>query len=201
MNGVERSALRRQLRQARRALTPLQQRKASQQLLQQLAQHPLYRRSRHIAFYLANDGEINPDLLLQHARRLGKQCYLPVLSEWPADRMHFQRLMPQQRWTTNRFGIREPVFNRGLQAKPWRLDLILMPLVGFDESGNRLGMGGGFYDRAFAFRRQRQHLLGPQLLGLAHECQKVSQLPTASWDIPLDGIASDQQIILLPAAR
>lgn len=194
---VQRSALRRQLRQARRALTPLQQRQASQQLLRQLAQHPLYRRSRHIAFYLANDGEIDPGLLMQHAHRLGKHCYLPVLSEWPATRMHFQRLLPGQRWTTNRFGIREPLLNRGLQARPWRLDLVLMPLVGFDEKGNRLGMGGGFYDRTFAFRRQRQYLTGPRLLGLAHNCQKTSRLPTAAWDIPLDGIVSDQQIILL----
>lgn len=197
----ERTELRRQLRQARRALTPLQQRKASQQLLRQLAQHPLYRRSRHIAFYLANDGEIDPGLLMQHARRLGKHCYLPVLSEWPANRMHFQRLLSDQRWTTNRFGIREPRRNSSLQARPWRLDLILMPLVGFDKNGNRLGMGGGFYDRTFAFRQQRQHWRGPHLLGLAHHCQKVSQLPAASWDIPLDGIVSDQQIILLPSTR
>ena len=72
-----------------------------------------------------------------------------------------------------------------------------MPLVGFDEQGTRLGMGGGFYDRSFAFRRQRRHWTGPQLLGLAHGCQKVSQLPTAPWDIPLDGIASDHEVILL----
>ncbi len=196
----ERTYLRRQLRQSRRALTPRQQREASQRLLRQLAQHPLYRRSKHIAFYLANDGEINPDLLMQHARRLGKQCYLPVLSEWPANRMHFQRLVPDTHWITNRFGIREPMHDRKLQAKPWRLDLILMPLVGFDQNGNRLGMGGGFYDRTFAFRRQRLHWPGPRLLGLAHDCQKVDQLPTAAWDIPLDGIVSDQQVILMPAA-
>ena len=198
MNDAEqRTALRRQLRQARRALTPLQQRQASQQLLRQLAQHPLYRRSQHIAFYLANDGEIDPGMLMQHAQRLGKHCYLPVLSEWPTTRLHSQRLLPHQRWTTNRFGIREPLLNRGLQARPWRLDLVFMPLVGFDEEGNRLGMGGGFYDRTFAFRRHRQHWPGPQLLGLAHNCQKTSRLPTAAWDIPLDGIVSDQQIILL----
>lgn len=198
MKDVEqRAALRRQLRQTRRALTPLQQRQASQQLLRQLAQHPLYRRSQHIAFYLANDGEIDPSLLMRHARQLGKHCYLPVLSEWPATRMHFQRLQPNQRWTINRFGIREPLPDRRRQAKPWRLDLIFMPLVGFDETGNRLGMGGGFYDRTFAFRRQRQCWTGPRLLGLAHSCQEVSQLPTASWDIPLDGIVSDQRMILL----
>lgn len=197
MNGVNRSTLRRQLRAARRSLSPLQQRQASQQLWRQLAQHPLFRRSRHIAFYLANDGEIDPGVLMTHARRLGKHCYLPVVTGWPADRMHFQRLVPGQRWVRNRFGIREPLIDPGLQARPWRLDLILMPLVGFDEQGNRLGMGGGFYDRTFAFRRRRRHWIGPHLLGLAHHCQKVAQLPAASWDIPLDGIVSDQQIILL----
>ncbi len=197
MNGAERSALRRQLRTARRALTPQQQHQASQRLLRQLAQHPLFRRSRHIAFYLANDGEIDPGALMRHAQRLGKHCYLPVITGWPANRMHFQRLLPNQRWVRNRFGIREPLLNRGLQARPWRLQLILMPLVGFDRSGNRLGMGGGFYDRTFAFRRRRQGWPGPHLLGLAHECQRVAQLPAAAWDIPLDGIVSDQQVILL----
>ena len=197
----QRTELRRQLRQARRALTPLQQRKASQQLLRQLVQHPLYRRSKHIAFYLANDGEIDPTLLLRHAQRMGKHCYLPVLSRWPANRMHFQRLLPNQRWVTNRFGIAEPVNDQRLQVRPWRLDLILLPLVGFDRQGNRLGMGGGFYDRLLAFRQRRQHWQGPRLLGLAHDCQQVDQLPIAPWDIPLDGIVSDQQVILLSAGR
>src|SRR5690606_33320853 len=167
MNGESRSTLRRQLRAARRSLSPQQQHQASQQLWRQLAQHPLFRRSRHIAFYLANDGEIDPSVLMAHARRLGKHCYLPVITGWPADRMHFQRLVPGQRWVSNRFGIREPLIDPGLQARPWRLDLILMPLVGFDENGNRLGMGGGFYDRTFAFRRRRQPWTGPRLLRLA----------------------------------
>lgn len=197
MTGSDRSTLRRQLRAARRALSPLEQHQASQRLWRQLAQHPLFRRARHIAFYLANDGEIDPVILLEQAQRLGKHCYLPVITGWPADRMHFQRLVSGQRWITNRFGIREPLIDSGLQVRPWRLDLVLMPLVGFDAAGNRLGMGGGFYDRTFAYRRRRQCWTGPRLLGLAHHCQKVAQLPAASWDIPLDGIVSDQQIILL----
>lgn len=197
----ERSLLRRQLRQSRRNLSPQQQRQASRKLLRQLAQHPLFRRSRHIAFYLANDGEIDPAALIEQARKMGKHCYLPVLSAWPANRMNFQRLVKGQRWTRNRFGIREPLPNRGLQARPWRLDLVLMPLVGFDEQGNRLGMGGGFYDRTFAYLRRRQHWTGPRLLGLAHACQKVERLPAASWDIPLDGIVSDRQLFLLRGAR
>lgn len=197
MNGRDRQTLRRELRASRRALTPLQQRQASQRLFRQLAQHPLFRRSHHIAFYLANDGEIDPYPLLCLAQRLGKQCYLPVVSGWPSQRMRFQRLQPSQRWERNRFGIQEPVSNPSLQTDPWRLSLVLMPLVGFDQDGNRLGMGGGFYDRAFSYRQRHKKLSRPTLLGLAHACQEVTQLPAAAWDIPLDGIVSDQQIILL----
>lgn len=199
MNGESRSALRRRLRKTRRALSPAQQHKASQRLFRRLAQHPLFIRSRHIAFYLANDGEIDPALLMAHARRLGKECYLPVISGWPMDRMHFQRIVANQPWVKNRFGIREPVVKSGLQARPWRLDLVLMPLVGFDGEGNRLGMGGGFYDRTFAYRRWRPNWAGARLLGLAHHCQKVDKLPVASWDVPLDGIASDEEIMLFRA--
>lgn len=199
MNGESRSSLRRRLRQARRNLSPAQQHRASQQLFRQLAQHPLFIRSHHIAFYLANDGEIDPALLMAHARRLGKQCYLPVITGWPMDRMHFQKITDDQRLVKNRFGILEPVIKRGLQARPWRLDLVLMPLVGFDEQGNRLGMGGGFYDRTFAYRRWRPAWTGARLLGLAHDCQKVDALPVASWDIPLDGIVSDRETLLFRA--
>lgn len=198
MSVMERRTLRRELRARRQALSRTQQRHASEKLLRQLAHHPLFRRSQHIALYLASDGEIDPSALLRQAQQQGKYCYLPVVDGWPSLRMRFQRLLPNQRWTINRFGIREPHSNHRLQVEPWRLDLVLMPLVGFDQTGNRLGMGGGFYDRAFAYRRRRQRWVRPTLLGLAHACQEVPMLPYASWDIPLDGIATDQQVILLP---
>jgi 5-formyltetrahydrofolate cyclo-ligase len=196
MISSRRKTLRKELRSARRALTPAQQHRASRQLFQRLAQHPLFIRSHHIAFYLANDGEIDPGLLFNYAQRLGKICYLPVLSEWPTTRMAFQRIRPGQRWSRNRFGITEPKTDRKAQTRPWRLNLVLMPLVGFDEHGNRLGMGGGFYDRMFAYRRMRSSWGGPQLLGLAHSCQKVEVLPVKSWDIPLNGIVTDAECIL-----
>lgn len=197
MNLPSRSALRRQLRNARRMLSAQQQRHASKQLFRRLAQHPLFRRSRHIAFYLASDGELDPALLIKHASRLGKACYVPVLSRWPRHQMRFQRLTRTQRWQKNRFGIREPVDQKQHQVPAWRLSLVLMPLVGFDPQGNRLGMGGGFYDRTFAYRTRRKTWPGPTLLGVAHHCQKVSALPVASWDIPLDAIITDEQWISL----
>ena len=83
------------------------------------------------------------------------------------------------------------VEGRKQQVKAWRLDLVLVPLVGFDPQGNRLGMGGGFYDRTFAYRGRRKHTSRPCLIGLAHECQRVEHLPCAGWDIPLDGVITD----------
>ncbi|WP_226504056.1 5-formyltetrahydrofolate cyclo-ligase [Pseudomonas sp. MWU16-30317] len=189
---LTRVQLRRQLRDARRALTPVQQRRAALDLYRQLAQHPLFRRSRHVSLYLPNDAEIDPRLLLRAAQRRGKHTYLPVLNDWPRTRMVFQRVLPGEKLRPNRFGIAEPHIDRAKQRKVWALDLVLLPLVGFDEAGGRLGMGGGFYDRSLAYRGRRSAWQKPVLLGLAHECQKVEKLSQASWDVPLQGTLTDK---------
>ena len=190
--GVSRQALRRKLRQARRQLSPAQQRLAAKKLYRQLSQHPLFRRARDIALYLPNDGEIDPRPLLVAAQRRGKSTYLPVLNAWPRTRMAFQRLLPDESLKRNRFGIAEPTFKPARQRKVWTLDLVLMPLVGFDEHGGRLGMGGGFYDRSLAYRSRRKKRHKPTLLGLAHECQKVDKLPLQPWDVNLQAAVTDE---------
>jgi 5-formyltetrahydrofolate cyclo-ligase len=187
-----RPQLRRLLRKARRALTHSEQRQAAQGLYRQLAQNPLFRKARHISLYLPMDGEIDPRLLLLEAQRRGKATYLPVLSAWPRTKMVFQRVRPGEKFRPNRFRIPEPTINPAKQRKIWALDLILMPLVGFDNQGGRLGMGGGFYDRSLAYRARRKAWQKPVLLGLAHECQKVEKLAVASWDVPLQGTVSDK---------
>jgi len=190
---LSRPQLRRLLRDARRALTPAQQRTAARGLYRQLAQHPLFRRARHVALYLPNDSEIDPRLLLAEAQRRGKKTYLPVLSAWPRTKMVFQQVRAGEAYRRNRFRIHEPHINPARQRVIWALDLILLPLVGFDEVGGRLGMGGGFYDRSLAYRGRRTAWHKPVLLGLAHECQKVERLAQASWDVPLQGTVSDRR--------
>lgn len=190
--GLSRPALRRKLRQTRRQLSSAQQRHAARRLYRQLSHHPLFRRARHIALYLPNDGEIDPRLLLRAAQRRGKATYLPVLNPWPRTRMVFQRIEPGERLRRNRFGIFEPVIRTARQRRVWALDLLLMPLVGFDGNGGRLGMGGGFYDRSLAYRARRKKSHKPTLLGLAHECQRVDRLPLESWDVPLLGTVTDR---------
>lgn len=190
---LTRPQLRRLLRNARRELSPCAQRLAARGLYRQLAQHPLFRRAKHIALYLPTDGEIDPRVLLREAQRRGKAVYLPVLSAWPKTKMVFQRIAPDETLIPNRFRILEPRIHRARQRKVWALDLVLLPLVGFDATGGRLGMGGGFYDRSLAYLTRRQYWRKPTLLGLAHECQKVDSLMQASWDVPLQGTVSDKQ--------
>ncbi|TBV11881.1 5-formyltetrahydrofolate cyclo-ligase [Stutzerimonas kirkiae] len=190
---LSRKALRQKLRKARRALGRSEQRRASVRLYKQLAQHPTFRRARHIALYLPNDGEIDPTLLLLAAQRRGKSIYLPVLRRWPSTRMDFQRLRRNEGLELNRFRIAQPRCKPASRRPIWTLDLLLLPLVGFDEQGGRLGMGGGFYDRSLAYRRDRTQAGRPRLLGLAHECQKVDSLPLEAWDIPLHATVTDRR--------
>ncbi|WP_409315861.1 5-formyltetrahydrofolate cyclo-ligase [Pseudomonas sp. KCJK9016] len=189
---LPRPQLRRLLRKARRSLTPSQQRAAAEGLYKQLAQDPQFRRAKHISLYLPTDGEIDPRLLLRAAQRRGKKTYLPVLSAWPRTKMVFQQISPGEKLRRNRFRILEPRVNPARQRKIWALDLVLLPLVGFDDVGGRLGMGGGFYDRSLAYLARRQNWRKPTLLGLAHECQKVERLAQASWDVPLQGTVTDR---------
>lgn len=189
---LSRLQLRRHLRAQRRALSPHAQRQAAHGLYKQLAQHPLFRRARQIALYLPNDGEIDPRPLLRAAQKRGKATYLPVLSPWPQSKMVFQRVRVGQPLRKNRFGIYEPQRNYKQQRKVWALDLVLLPLVGFDRHGARLGMGGGFYDRSLAYLSLRKKWHKPTLLGLAHECQLVERLTMASWDVPLQGTVTDK---------
>ncbi|MBJ2284240.1 5-formyltetrahydrofolate cyclo-ligase [Pseudomonas sp. MF6755] len=190
---LSRPQLRRMLRKARRALTPSEQRQAALGVYRQLAQHPLFRRAKHISLYLPTDGELDPRLLLRAAQRRGKATYLPVLSAWPRTKMVFQRVRPGDKLLPNRFRILEPRVNAQRQRQVWALDLVLLPLVGFDDAGGRLGMGGGFYDRSLAYLARRNSWRKPTLLGLAHECQKVERLAQASWDVPLAGTVTDKQ--------
>ncbi len=186
-----RTELRKILRHKRRALTPQQQRQAAQRLARQLLGHPLLYRARHIALYLPNDGEIDPRYYMAQARQRGIQFYLPVLHPIHHGQLVFSPYDFDTALSPNRFGIPEPEFHQGLKRPPWALDAVLMPLVGFDRHGGRLGMGGGFYDRTFEFVR-RTPSLAPRLIGLAHDLQRMNLLPVQPWDIPLHAIVTDQ---------
>lgn len=186
-DAVSKRQLRRTLRAHRRQLTPIAQKVAAQRMARAALRQPWFIRAKHIAFYIAADGELDPMPLLRQAAARGKHVYLPVLR--PGNRLWFGAYRVGMRMRLNRFGIPEPA-ERAWRA-PWALDLVLLPLVGFDRRGGRLGMGGGFYDRTFAFWRRGGRPL-PKLLGLAHHFQEVDQLPREPWDVPLAAVITDR---------
>jgi 5-formyltetrahydrofolate cyclo-ligase len=189
-NSFNKSQVRKDARRKRRALSTAQQKIAARQLFRQLVTSSLFRFSKRIAFTMAADGEIDPSLLLAEAQRRGKECYLPVISPIGAPRLRFKRWRKGEALRKNFYDIAEP--RSGRYCPPNTLSLVLLPLVAFDASCNRLGMGKGYYDRTFAFkgRSSRQR---PVLVGLAHECQRVEKLEVEAWDLPLDGIVTDQR--------
>lgn len=189
-----RKDLRRILRARRRALTPIQQQQAAQQLVKQLRSHPVFLRSQHIAFYLAGDGEMDLNPLMKAAASMNKQCYLPVLHPMKEGQMWFSAYREGDVLVKNRFGLEEPPVEKK-HFPAWALDLVLMPLVGFDRFGNRLGMGGGFYDRTFAFTKNASRTKAPVLMGVGHQCQEVESISGESWDVLADYIATDKEII------
>lgn len=187
---VSRSALRSQMRSRRRALSAAEQRAAAAGLAQHLGHSHLFRRSRHVAFYLSNDGELDLSPLMQRAWSLGKVCYLPVIT--PGQRLWFAPYAAGDALSLNRYGIPEPATAPLISAR--QLDLILAPLVAFDRHGHRLGMGGGFYDRTLSFLRYRRAWRKPRLIGIAHELQRIPALEAAPWDVPLDAVATDHRL-------
>lgn len=184
----DRALLRRELRERRRALSDADQRRAARGLVRQLCRLPALGRARRIALYWPMDGEIDPRRLAHCPGFRARALYLPVLRPFPPQTLAFARWRPGARLHRNRFGIPEPRGRAWLPAA--RLDAVLLPLTGFDAAGNRLGMGGGFYDRTLAGHRRSDR---PLLVGVAHACQQVERLPTASWDVPLAVVVTDRR--------
>jgi 5-formyltetrahydrofolate cyclo-ligase len=183
--------LRQQLRAARRGLGERERRLAAEQALQRIRSMRQFRNAGRIALYRGVDGELCPLPLAEHALSLGKTICLPVLHPFLHGRLLFCRWRPGEPMRRNRFGIEEPVPTGRNIIPASHLDLVVMPLLGFDPQCHRIGMGGGFYDRTFAFRRQRRILRSPCLVGFAHELQRLATIEQRPWDIQLDAVATN----------
>lgn len=185
----QRQNIRNQIRQRRRALTSEQQNNFALQTAERIAVHPRIQAAHSIAVFLSFDGELDTRPLIERLWQQAKQVYLPVLHPFSPGSLLFLRYTPETPLVHNRFNILEPQLDVRNVLPVGSLDVVLTPLVAFDSSGQRLGMGGGFYDRTL---QNWQHL-GPYPIGLAHDCQQVEQLPVEHWDIPLPEIITPSQ--------
>ena len=184
----DKAHLRVSIKQQRAQLDAAQQHSASQSALQTLKAQPVFQSAQHMAFYQAHGGELDPQPILLAAQQAGKQCYLPIVKADGSNQLQFAPVNTDTRFQTNRYGILEPEVTPAQLVSADTLDLVLVPLVAVDTKGNRLGMGKGYYDRTFAFRKAGSSQ--PQLVGLAHNFQVVDQLDVESWDVPLDAVVT-----------
>lgn len=176
--------LRNNSRIKRQALSKSEQQAASLQLFQLLSTHEKIQAAQKIALYLANDGELDPMPFIEWCWQQQKQVYLPVLHPFCSGHLLFLLFEKNSTMVTNHYGIKEPKLAVQKVCPLNQLDVLCAPLVAFDSSGARLGMGGGFYDRTLS--HWQQHKIYP--IGLAHDCQQVDKIPTECWDIPLPEI-------------
>jgi len=196
----DRPAIRAKVRSLRNALSTREQLQAEVNLARVVSAQHCFLKSRRLGFYMANDGELNPGLTMAIALAAGKSCYLPVLHPVQANQLHFARYRHGTPMQTNSFGITEPCLRAARMTPVWTLDILFMPLVAFDHLGNRLGMGGGYYDRTLAASHARgRHK--PLLIGIAHSFQELDILPAASWDVPLHGVATEQNFMLFGSSQ
>lgn len=188
------SSLRSQIRQLRRNLSFQQQQSNGFELSQHLASLITQKKFKKIAIYLPNDGEISPLILKQLINLSGVKYYLPVLAQLKFRGLVFAEWSQKTQFKNNKFKISEPITGKRHYCHSSQLDVIFLPLVAFDAQGNRVGMGGGFYDRALQIRQRRPHWRRPLLVGLAHGIQQVEPIQHQRWDIPLDAIATEKGI-------
>ena len=183
-------ALRQRLRTQRLHLSAAEQQAAALAAAHRLLETAEFVAASTVAGYWACRGELDPAPLLECAWAMGKAVYLPALA---GDALQFAPYRPNAPLRRNRFQIPEPEVSPAEWLPPSALDLVLTPLVAFDLTGTRLGMGGGFYDRSFAFLRDPARSgHRPRLVGLAYEFQRVEALVRQPWDVPLDAAVTEK---------
>ena len=188
----ERRQARQKLRQRRRELTAADQRKAAVSLARRVVGSHFFQNARRIAIYWPADGEISPLPLADRAIAMGKRVYLPELPRKPCRRMRFAPLAADARISLNRFDIPEVAACYRETISVNQLDLLVLPVVGMDRLGNRIGMGAGYYDRLLENCYFRA--IVPTLLGVAHSFQLLGAIEAQRWDIPLHWLATDLKV-------
>lgn len=191
-NSEARRRIRRELKQKRAKLSATQIRLASALIAKNLWASRLLSRAANLAVYLAMPGEVDCSGIITGAKMRKMRVFAPILS---GQKLFFAPLETGAKLSRNRYDIPEPEVSKARYVEPRNLDAVIVPLLGFDGNANRIGMGGGYYDRSFAFRKRRGTWRRPLLIGAAYSFQQVNALSTEHWDVPLDFVVTEQKIL------
>jgi 5-formyltetrahydrofolate cyclo-ligase len=170
----------------------------SQAACRHLTQSSIWSSTRRIAGYLAFNSEADPLPAMIEATDRGREVLVPIID---GSRLYFAPWRPGIDLQTNQFGIAEPVHSPVDRVTTEHLDLVITPLVGFDPSGNRIGMGGGYYDRGFAWLNESPRPPRPVLIGFGYDLQRVEAIPAQSWDVPLDAVVTESGFHVTPGRQ
>ena len=186
--------LREHLRALRRELSPAVQETAADNIRRYAGSMDAFIDAQNIAVYWPHDAEINTLPLINYTLAQHKKCFLPVLWLRTRQTLAFASYTLDTPMVKNRYGILEPDLSYSFLIDLHKLDIIFVPLVGFDSQGWRLGRGGGFYDATFADLHQNKQSNWPKLIGLAYSCQEIAHIPVDSWDWQLDAVVTEEKI-------
>jgi 5-formyltetrahydrofolate cyclo-ligase len=165
----------------RRSMSPSERSRASRRISDRFLNSRYFLASDAIGCYVSTWDEVDTSAIIERAWRAKKRIFLPVTSAH--GKMTFHETLPETELTRNHFGLWQPVAGKAIDVN--NLDVVVTPLVSFDSQGNRIGMGGGYFDRTFAFLGNRQYWHRPKLIGVAFECQRAEKISPNPWDIPV----------------
>ena len=185
--------IRKEIRAARRAVGPTVRAQKSSLICKRFYELDSYKTAKHIGAYLAFDGEADPMELMIAAAGQGKQVYLPIIVG-KSEPLLFAPWTPETNMVKNQFKILEPDVDPSKRVPGSRLDFVVNPLVAFDARCNRIGVGGGFYDRTFAFLNEPDKERSVKLVGFAFELQKLKSIESQPWDVRLDSVATESNL-------
>jgi 5-formyltetrahydrofolate cyclo-ligase len=186
--------LRLQLRTARSSIMNITRDQAAENLCSNTSQLPYFSSANRVALYWAHDDEISTTPLIHSILEQGKECFLPVLLLDPHQKLAFASYTFETPLIKNRYGILEPELTFSSITRLIDLDIIFVPLVGFDNTGRRLGRGGGYYDATFAELHKSNTSKWPKLVGLSYNCQRVEEVPADTWDWQLDAVVTESDV-------
>jgi 5-formyltetrahydrofolate cyclo-ligase len=176
MNKLRAAALR-----ARREMNASDRVEASRIICDRVTNSSAFLAAKFVACYLPMSDEVDTRLIIERGWRANKRIFVPVT--YNNGNMFFREIRPDTTLNRNKMSIWEP--QSGQFISPRQLQIVVTPTVAYDALNHRVGMGGGYYDRCFAFLRHRRHWIKPKLLGVAFYCQKVEKISPNTWDIPL----------------
>jgi 5-formyltetrahydrofolate cyclo-ligase len=181
------SDIRTRARAARDGMSQSERDIAAEKIAKFVIQSPWFQRSENIACYLSVPGEVDTWRIITRAWRMKKRIFAPVVKK--NNRMCFQEIDADTALYRNSYGLYEPCDGDFISAR--ELDIVITPVVAFDSRNCRIGMGGGYFDRTFAFLRHRNFHFHPKLVGVAFACQEVEEIAANPWDIQLFRIVTD----------